>query len=67
MQANVNGAILSVKIVAAVTSFPTVAAGSGLIVDLGRLQDVLGSSSLAPAQPDQWWLATAPGPASRPG
>ncbi len=61
VQADVNGAILSVKIVAAVTSFPTMAAGGGLIVDLGRLQDVLGSSSLAAAQPDQWWLATAPG------
>ena len=61
VQANVNGAILSVKIVAAVTTFPTVTANGGaLIVDLGRLQDALNSSSLAAAQPDQWWLATRP-------
>ena len=44
------------------TTFPTVSAGGGaLIVDLGRLQDVLASSSLPAAQPDQWWLATASG------
>jgi FtsX-like permease family len=62
VQANVNGAILSVRIVGEVTTFPTVSAGGGaLVVDLGRLQDVLTSSSLAAAQPDQWWLATSGG------
>jgi FtsX-like permease family len=62
VQANVNGAILSVKIVGAVTTFPTVSmSGGALIVDLGRLQDVLTSSSLSPAQPGQWWLATSGG------
>ena len=62
VQANINGAVLSVRIVAAVTTFPTVSvSGGGLLVDLGRLQDVLTSSSLAAAQPNQWWLATSGG------
>jgi hypothetical protein len=56
---DVNGAIVSVRIVAAMTTFPTVPiSGGGLIVDLGRLQDVLADSQLAPAQATQWWLAT---------
>jgi hypothetical protein len=59
VQADINGAVVSVQVVAAMTTFPTVsAAGGGLIVDLGRLQDVLASSQLAPAQATQWWLAT---------
>ena len=60
MQTDINGAIISVKIVAAVSTFPTVSAGGGaLIVDLGRVQDVLASSALAAAQVTQWWLATS--------
>jgi ABC-type antimicrobial peptide transport system permease subunit len=67
VQANINGAVLSVKIVGKVRTFPTVSlSGGALIVDLGRLQDVLTSSSLAPAQPDQWWLATSGGPSAVP-
>ena len=59
VQADVNGGVLSVRIVGQVTTFPTVTgSGGGLLVDLGRLQDVLTSSSLSPAQPNQWWLAT---------
>jgi hypothetical protein len=59
VQVDVNGAILSVRIVGQVTTFPTVTAGGGaLLVDLSRLQDVLNTSSLAPVQPNQWWLAT---------
>ena len=62
VQTDVNGAIISVKIVAALATFPTVsAAGGGLIIDLGRLQDVLARSELAPAQATQWWLATYSG------
>jgi hypothetical protein len=62
VQANVNGAILSVRIVGEVTTFPTVPVSSGaLLVDLGSLQNVLTSSSLSAAQPDQWWLATSAG------
>ena len=67
VQADINGAVLSVKIVGQVRTFPTVAlSGGALIVDLGRLQDVLTSSSLAPAQPDQWWLATSGGTSAVP-
>jgi ABC-type antimicrobial peptide transport system permease subunit len=67
VQADVNGAVLSVKIVGKVRTFPTVSlSGGALIVDLGRLQDVLTSSSLAPAQPDQWWLATSGGTSAVP-
>jgi len=62
VQADINGAVLSVKIVGVVTTFPTVSvSGGALIVDLGRLQDVLSSSSLSPAQPGSWWLATSGG------
>ena len=62
VQADVNGAVLSVKIVGQVTTFPTVSDGGGaLLVDLGSLQDRLTSGSLAPAQPGQWWLATSGG------
>ncbi len=57
---DVNGAIVGVRIVAAMTTFPTVpVSGGGLIVDLGRLQDVLAGNALAPAQATQWWLATS--------
>ena len=50
------------RIVAAVSTFPTVAGNGGaLVVDLGALQAVLGRSSLAPAPVTQWWLATADG------
>ena len=63
VQDNINGAVISVKIVAAATTFPTVSAGGGaLIVDLGRLQDLLTRSALGPAQVTQWWLATSSGP-----
>ena len=65
VRTNINGAIISVRIVAAVATFPTVSAGGGaLVVDLGRLQDILTSSSLNAAQVTQWWLATStdPGP-----
>ena len=65
-----NGTILSVKIVAAVSSFPTVSGrGGALIVDLGSVQAVLARGGLEPAPVTQWWLATpgptpgAPGPA----
>ena len=62
VQTDVNGAVISVKIVAALPTFPTVTApGGGLIIDLGRLQDVLARSELAPAQATQWWLATYSG------
>jgi hypothetical protein len=60
VQTDINGAIFSVKIVQAVSSFPTVSAGSSaLILDLGGVQDQLASSALQAAQVTQWWLATS--------
>ncbi len=62
VQTNIDGAIVSVKIVAALATFPTVTApGGGLIIDLDRLQGVLARGQLAPAQATQWWLATHSG------
>jgi len=59
VQTSIAGAMVSVKIVAAVSSFPTVTGGGGaLVVDLGALQAFLGRSSLEPAPVTQWWLAT---------
>jgi hypothetical protein len=67
VQADINGTIVSVKVVAAVPTFPTVSASGGaLIVDLATLQDILTSDSLEPAQVTQWWLATT-GPRPPPG
>jgi hypothetical protein len=66
VQASVDGAAVSVRIVAAAATFPTVTGpGGALVVDLGTLQRVLDAGELAPAQPAQWWLATSgapPGP-----
>ena len=60
VQTNIDGTTVSVKIVAAVTNFPTVTgSGGGLIVNLGTLQSVLAGASLEPAPVTQWWLATA--------
>jgi FtsX-like permease family len=43
-------------------SFPTVPlSGGAIIVDLATVQEQLTSRSLDPAQPSQWWLATAGG------
>ena len=59
VQADINGTIVSVKVVAEVATFPTVSASGGaLIVDLATLQDILTGDSLEPAQVTQWWLAT---------
>jgi hypothetical protein len=70
VQTFVNGTPVSVKIVAAVSNFPTVAGrGGALIVDLGSVQALLARGGLEPAPVTQWWLATpgqnpdAPGPA----
>jgi hypothetical protein len=62
VQTVVNGDTVSVKIVAALASFPTVTgSGGALVIDLGALQDVLTAGSLPPAQATQWWLATSSG------
>jgi hypothetical protein len=69
VQTNLDGAIVIVKIVAAVSTFPTVSGnGGGLIVDLGTLQAVLARGLVVPAPVTQWWLtASGPRPALPPG
>ena len=58
----VGGAQVPLRIVAEVTSFPTVTVpGGALITDLGRLQEYLARLSLSPLPVTQWWLATAGG------
>jgi hypothetical protein len=60
VQTNLDGAIVIVKIVAAVSTFPSVSGnGGGLIVDLGTLQAVLGRGLVVPAPVTQWWLAAS--------
>ena len=61
VQASIDGTVIGVRIVAAVTAFPTVTGSHGaLIVDLAALQAVLAEELLQPAQVTQWWLATTP-------
>jgi hypothetical protein len=56
----VTGVSVPVKIVAAVTAFPTVSGpGGAVIVDLAAAQDALVAMSLPPAPVSEWWLATA--------
>jgi hypothetical protein len=62
VQTDINGASISVRIVGALTTFPTVSSsGGGLIIDLGSLQNILAIDQLAPVQANQWWLATQSG------
>src|SRR5271166_253635 len=62
VQTDINGATISVRIVAAVTTFPTVSApGGALVIDLASLQDILTGSGLQAAPVTQWWLATSSG------
>jgi hypothetical protein len=62
MPAFVGGAQVPLRIVAEVTSFPTVTApGGALITDLGSVQEDLARQSLPPLPVTQWWLATAGG------
>ena len=66
VQTFIDGAVVSVKIVAAVSAFPTVSgSGGALIVDLGSVQALLARGALEPAPVTEWWLAT-PGPAPGP-
>jgi predicted lysophospholipase L1 biosynthesis ABC-type transport system permease subunit len=57
-----DGTQVPLRIVAEVTSFPTVTGPAGaLITDLGGLQEYLARQSLPPLPVTQWWLATAGG------
>jgi FtsX-like permease family len=56
---SVTGVSVPVRIVAAVTAFPTVSGpGGAVIVDLAAVQDALAARSLPPAPVTEWWLAT---------
>jgi FtsX-like permease family protein len=63
-----DGTRVPVRIVAAVSRFPTTGGGV-LIVDQGALGDLLASQGAAPLTVSQWWLRTAAGavPAGLPG
>ena len=68
VQTFIDGTTVSVKIVAAVSNFPTVSgSGGGLIVDLGSVQAMLARGALEPAPVTQWWLATPGRPRVPPG
>jgi hypothetical protein len=68
VQTDINGATISVRIVAAVTTFPTVSApGGALIIDLASLQNILNGSGQGAAPVTQWWLATSAGVSGRSG
>ena len=57
---------IPVKIVAVIRDFPTMGAGSALIVDQRALQELLASKSAAPLPVTAWWLRAA-GPVTVPG
>ena len=62
VSAFLGGVSVPLRIVAEVTSFPTVtASGGALITDLGSLQEYLARQSFPPLPVTQWWLATAGG------
>ncbi|MGH3215005.1 MAG: FtsX-like permease family protein [Trebonia sp.] len=65
--AAVDGATVPVKIVAAVSAFPTVTGADGaLIVDLAAVQDYLAGKAQPPLAVTSWWLRAAPGAAAAP-
>jgi len=58
-QANVDGLTVPVRVVAEVTTFPTVPPASGaIVVDLAAIQDYVASLSMPPLPVTEWWLAT---------
>ena len=60
--ASIEGEEVPLRIVAEVTSFPTVTApGGALITDLGSIQGYLARQSAPTLPVTQWWLATADG------
>ncbi len=52
---------LAVHVVAEVSSFPTVGAGSALIIDQQAVQGLLAAVSAPPLAVTSWWLATSTG------
>jgi len=65
--AAVGGVTVPVKIVAAVSAFPTVTGADGaLIVDLAAAQGYLAAKAQQPLPVTSWWLSAAPGAAPAP-
>ncbi len=50
-----------VRVVAEVSSFPTVGTSSALIIDQRAVQEVLAAVSAPPLEVTSWWLATSTG------
>lgn len=59
VQVTTGTSAVTVRIVAAVTAFPTAGASGALVIDLGAAQDVLVAAAAAPLPVSQWWLATS--------
>jgi hypothetical protein len=60
VRTTLDGDPVNVRIVAVVSTFPTVTGSAGaLIVDLTAVDNVYTAGGIAPPQPGQWWLATA--------
>lgn len=65
--AAVGGATVPVRIVAAVSAFPTVTGTDGaLLVDLAAVQDYLAGKAQQPLAVTSWWLRAAPGASAAP-
>jgi hypothetical protein len=64
----VDGVTVGVKIVAAVSAFPTVSGpGGAIVMDLPALQDALASTGQPPVPVTEWWLAANRPPPALPG
>lgn len=62
LQVAAGSAAVTVRIVAAVATFPTITDPSGgLIVDQGAAQDVVAGQGAPPLAAGEWWLSTAGG------
>jgi hypothetical protein len=62
VSASVDGVLIPLRIVAEVTSFPTVTgSGGALITDLGSVEEYLARQPLPTLPVTQWWLTTAAG------
>lgn len=61
IQVTTGTSAVTVRIVAAVTAFPTAGSGGALVIDQGAAQDVLAAAAAAPLPVSQWWLATPAG------
>ncbi len=59
----VGSLVIPLRIVGAVSQFPTVSGGGALIADQAAVQDALASGGGLPLPVTQWWLGTAGGAA----